>query len=322
MKIRILLRIFQAAGIAAFAWLLWAHLDPMLLTDAWRALSARPELPLAMTAAYAAAFGLRAVAWRLYLPKTMRPRVSLLYHGLIYSLLLNHVLPVKAGDVARVGVLWRRGGVPGALALQSVAAMRALDLAALALFAAAGAPLLLGAGAATPAYVTAAAVLAVAAAGALALRRAHKLPWPAARRQAGYAREALRGSRGAAIAALVLASWALEAAVVWGVASAVAAVPGALAPFEALWANAFTIAGGPAYVGPGGIGGYESAMSYALSRAGLSASDAFAVALLSHGYKFAFSYAAGLLTMLLLPVPLPEWREWFARRKETDPWIE
>ncbi|HZG77488.1 MAG TPA: hypothetical protein VEZ72_16670, partial [Paenibacillus sp.] len=140
---------------------------------------------------------------------------------------------------------------------------------------------------------------------------------------AAYARAALRGARGATIAALVLASWALEAAVVLGVAAAVAG-PQAIAPLEALWANAFTIAGGPAYVGPGGIGGYESAMSYALARAGLAPDDALAVALLSHGYKFAFSYAAGTLTMLLLPIRLPEWREWFAdaRRKETDPWTE
>ncbi|HZG54893.1 MAG TPA: hypothetical protein VEZ38_00195, partial [Paenibacillus sp.] len=135
------------------------------------------------------------------------------------------------------------------------------------------------------------------------------------------------------------ASWLLEAAVVWAVAAAVAGAPavvapaaaaaaavsgaGALAPLEAVWANAFTIAGGPAYVGPGGIGGYESAMSYALTRAGLAGADALAVALLSHGYKFAFSYAAGLLTMLLLPIRIPEWRDWFARRKETDPsWTE
>jgi len=321
MKKRILL-LFQLALLAAFGWLLWSHFDAALLRSGWRALSSRPELLLAMTAAYAGAFGLRAVAWRRYLPQAHRPRVSLLYHGLIYSLLLNHILPVKAGDVARVGVLWRRGGVPGALALQSVAAMRALDLAALALLAAAGAPMLLGAGEATPAYAGAAAALAAAAAAALLLRRADKLPWPAARRQAAYAREALRGARGASIAALVLASWALEAAVVWGVAFAAASDPAALTALEALWANAFTIAGGPAYVGPGGIGGYESAMSYALARAGLTASDAFAVALLSHGYKFAFSYAAGLLTMRLLPIRMPEWRDWFARRKETDSWTE
>jgi hypothetical protein len=322
MKTRIL-RILQFALVAAFVWLLWRHFDAEAVLAGWRALSGRPELLLGMTAAYAAAFWLRAVAWRLYLPPAHRPRVSLLYHGLIYSLLLNHVLPVKAGDVARVGVLWRRGHTPGALALQSVAVLRALDLAALALLAAAGAPLLLGAGEAAPAYLQATAALAVAITAAFALRLADKLPWPAARRQAAYARAALRGARGAAIAALVLASWALEAAVVLGVAVAVAG-PHALAPLEALWANAFTIAGGPAYVGPGGIGGYESAMSYALARAGLAPDDALAVALLSHGYKFAFSYAAGIVTMLLLPIRIPEWRDWFAaaRRKETEPWTE
>jgi hypothetical protein len=321
MKTRIL-RILQVALVAAFAWLLWRHFDAGAVWDGWHALSGRPATLLAMTAAYAAAFWLRAVAWRLYLPKAHRPRVSLLYHGLIYSLLLNHVLPVKAGDVARVGVLWRRGNIPGALALQSVAVLRALDLAALALLAAAGAPLLLGAGEAAPAYLQAAAALAVAAIAAFALRLADKLPWPAVRRQAAFAREALRGARGAAIAALVLASWALEAAVALGVAAAVA--PHALTPLEALWANAFTIAGGPAYIGPGGIGGYESAMSYALARAGVTPSDALAVALLSHGYKFAFSYAAGIITMLLLPIRILEWRDWFAdaRRKETQPWTE
>jgi len=320
MKKRILYSI-QAAAIAACLWLLWRHFDGAALLDGWRTLIAQPAALLGMTAAYGAAFWLRAAAWRLYLPPGHRPRMSLLVHALMYSLLLNHILPVKAGDVARVGVLWRRGGVPAALALQSVAAQRALDLAALALLAAAGAPHLLGSASVAPALGSAAFVAAAAAACALGLRLARSLPWPAVRRQAEYAREALRGGRGAAIAALTLASWLLEAAVVFAVAAAVAG-PAALSAFEAIWANAFTIAGGPAYVGPGGIGGYESAMSYALARAGLGWTDALNVALLSHAYKFAFSYAAGLVTMLLLPIRLPEWREWLARRKENAPWTE
>ncbi|HZG56019.1 lysylphosphatidylglycerol synthase domain-containing protein, partial [Paenibacillus sp.] len=209
MKTRILLLILQFGLLLAFVWWMRHHFDLGRLAAGWRALSERPDMLLGMTAAYAAAFWARAAAWRLYLPAGHRPRISLLYHGLIYSLLLNHLLPVKAGDVARVGVLWRRGRVPGALALQSVAALRALDLAALALLAAAGAPLLLGASAATPAAASAATVLAAAVVAALLLRRADKLPWHGVRRHAAVAREALSGARGAAIGTLVVASWLL-----------------------------------------------------------------------------------------------------------------
>jgi hypothetical protein len=323
---KLLLYTIQLALVVVFAWLLWRHFDFDLLYSGWRALLAEPLLLAAMTAAYAAAFWLKAAAWRLYVPPAERPRTAIFYHGLIYSLLLNHVLPVKAGDAARVGVLWGRGNVSGALALQSVIVMRALDLAALALLAAAGAPLWLGAAEATPAYVSAAIVFAAASVAALLLSRADRLPWAFARRHATYARDALRGVRGAAIAALTLASWVLEAAVVLAVASVVAGgtdgAVAAITPLEAVWANALTIAGGPAYVGPGGIGGYESAMSYALSRAGLTWPEALSIALLSHSFKFAFSYAAGILTYVLLPIRVYEWGDWLARRKGNARWTE
>jgi len=311
----------QMALLVAFAALVWHHFDAAAFARGWNALAADPLRLAAMTAAYWSAFWLKAVAWRLYLPKERRPKTALLYHGLIYSLLLNHVLPVKAGDVARVGVLRSRGGAPVALALQSVVAMRALDMAALALLAAAGAPLWLGAAAAPSAYASAGAVVAAAALGAIALRFAGRLPWTFAREQAAYARSALSGRRGAAIAALTVASWTLEAAVVLAAAAAVAGAA-AVGPLEAVWANAFTIAGGPAYIGPGGIGGYESAMSFALHRSGLSWTDALAVALLSHGFKFAFSYAAGAVTWCLLPIRPHEWGDWLARRKGNVRWTE
>jgi uncharacterized membrane protein YbhN (UPF0104 family) len=311
----------QFALVVAFAWLMRRHFDAEALYSGWTALSGQPFLLAAMTAAYAVAFWLKAVAWRLYLPPDNRPRSALLYHGLIYSLLINHVLPVKVGDAARVGILWARGKVPGTLALQSVVVMRALDVAALALLAAAGAPIWLGAGESTPVYVSAAALFAALLAAVLALRLADKLPWASARRQATYAREALRGVRGVSLAALTIASWVLEAAVVFAVAAVVTA-GGAVTVLEAVWANALTIAGGPAYIGPGGIGGYESAMSYALSRAGLPWSEALAVALLSHSFKFAFSYAAGLITWVLLPIRWTEWSDWLARRKEAVRWTE
>ncbi|WP_274363671.1 lysylphosphatidylglycerol synthase domain-containing protein [Paenibacillus thermotolerans] len=292
---------------AAFIYLAWRYFDGPAFVDGWKALADAPLWLALMTAAYSAAFFCRAAAWRLYLPEAERPTLALCWHGLIYSLLLNHVLPVKAGDAARVGVLWRHG-TPAALALHSVAAARALDMAALTALAAAGAPLLLGADDwAGPVYAAAGLAAAAAAAGALPLAR--RLPWRAVRRHADIAANALRGVRGVSIAALTLAGWLLEAAVVFAVAAA-AAAHGELRLPEAVWANAFTIAGGLFYAGPGGIGGYESVMSFALERTGMTWSDALNVALISHSFKFLYSYAAGLITWLAMPIGKKDWKEW------------
>lgn len=303
--------------VAAFLILVYRYVDVEMLWNGVKTLAGSPVILIGMTAAYAAAFLLKALAWRLYLPQ--RPRLAVLWHGLMYSLLLNHVLPVKAGDAARVGVLWRYGAADAGTALHSVAALRALDMAALLALAAAGAPLFLGGAAALPAYAYAVAFALAAAAAALAIPLAERLPHAALRRHAAAARAALSGPRGAAIAALTLASWLLEGAVVLGAAAAVAP-QAALTALEAVWATALTIAGGPAYTGPGGIGGYESTLSFALTRTGFTWADALTVAVVSHAYKFMFSYAAGLISWLLLPIRPSEWRGWLQRRKDVAAW--
>src|SRR5688500_3231733 len=87
------------------------RLDPGQLGTAWTAMLGRPGIVLAMGAGYTLAFWLRAIAWRTLLttPQPMGRLFSILQAGL----LLNHLLPFKAGEIARP-YLATRHGLPAA----------------------------------------------------------------------------------------------------------------------------------------------------------------------------------------------------------------
>ncbi|MEV4189187.1 glycosyltransferase, partial [Streptosporangium canum] len=107
--------------------------------------------------------------------------------------------------------------------------------------------------------------------------------------------------------AAAVAAWVLESAVVYEVAR-LAGV--ALSPAEAVAVTAVTIAAQTVAVTPGGFGSYEAAATAALTALGVASGPAFAVALLTHALKTAYSLVVGGLalvtpTRLRLPRVLP-----------------
>ena len=86
----------------------------------------------AVAVLYAAAFVLRAAAWRLLMVTSVE--LNALVRNLHLSLVLNHLLPVKAGEVSRP-LLAARRGVPLSEAVASTLAARVMDLLCLALLA-------------------------------------------------------------------------------------------------------------------------------------------------------------------------------------------
>lgn len=282
-------------------------------------LLARPGWLLPVTLLYTASFLLKAWAWRLYTDGRLSGRKAAA--GLFASLFVNHVLPVKAGDLARAGLAARGSGALGwDESLHSVAALRSLDLLVLGAMAAAGGLFyglgeavqlqwyLLAAGAA----VLLAGLAAWAGSGGLRLKAASFLA-----KHGRMARGVLTGRRGPAILLLTAASWVLEGAVVYGAAHAMGVKPGFAA---AVWVTSVTVAGQVFHFTPGGLGTYESVMSAALTAGlGMPLETAMAVAVATHGYKFVYSYAAGGILLCGAVVSWKELRGWTALRPRLSP---
>jgi uncharacterized membrane protein YbhN (UPF0104 family) len=247
-----------------------------------RAVLADPVALAGAVTAYAAAFGLRTLAWPLVLPALGHGQAWAALH---VSLLGNHVLPLRLGEALRVTSVLRRTDLPSAPVVASAVALRLGDLLAVGLLAVLAAPhvvaaVLGGWGVAT----------GVAGGGALAA----SLVW--------VRRLAARGHPvrlpDARVAALVLAAWLLEATVVWQVARAAGV---ALSPLDAVAVTAVTIAAQTVAVTPGGIGSYEAAATVALTLVGTPAGPALAVAVVTHAVTTAYSLAVGAVALAAPP---------------------
>jgi hypothetical protein len=127
-------------------------------------------------------------------------------------------------------------------------------------------------------------------------------------------KQAFNGPQGFKIVVFVILSWLLEAVVLLGV-SATSGL--GLSGLEAIWVNSVTIAGQVFHFTPGGIGNYESIMSFSLVGLGFSWQQAYTVALISHGYKFVFAYLVGIYVVLRHPLHWDDLLKW--TRGRSDP---
>jgi glycosyltransferase AglD len=315
----------SAVIMVLFTWLSIRLFNAAGIGQAFAALLDEPLTLLWMTAGYSAAFVLRGAAWRIYVRHhRVELRAWFMYiNPLLVSLLVNHVLPVKAGDAARTGMLMRSAGMRWDESLHSVGVMRAMDMATLLGIGAIGATVLgvrITGDAAWPlVWMVLACVIAIVVILIAAVRRR----WQRVLEHAVRMRRTLLSGRGLAIAALVLASWMLEGVVLLGVArEAVQAGDGehTLGLLQAVWANSMTIAGQVFHVTPGGIGTYETTMTAALTLLGMQADQAYAAAVVSHAYKFIYAYLFGGLACLIGAVNLSDLKSWIRakRRRQAE----
>jgi len=265
---------------------------------------------LLMTAAYFLAFYLRAWAWKWYLSKKIP--ISILLYGLFYSLLVNHILPIKAGDAVRMGILKTQKHLSWDETIHSVVMMRSLDLLSLGFLAMFGA-LFLGYQISVSFFLII--LILIPFSGGL-------LYWAASYFKFGFIQkhltlifQALRGRNGVLIVSFVLGSWLLEGMVVIGVCYATGFSIGVI---EGIWVNSITIVGQIFHFTPGGIGSYESIMSFLLHSQGLSLQNAYHIALVSHLYKFIFSYLVGFIVWLKYPITIKQIKAWLSK-EETQP---
>ena len=198
--------------------------DGALLRDGLEESASRPGLLALFVGGYAAAFALRAFAWRALLGRSGEGVGSGRLIAILHvSLFANHLLPVKAGELLRP-FLGARAGIPIADATVSTAVARLLDVAALLAIAAALLPLTAG-GEGVAVLAVPALVLAIVGGALLWFRRTSRAwtrleglnrPWT-------RARDALRALPPRAVLrafALTVPSWLLESVVVYVAARA------------------------------------------------------------------------------------------------------
>ena len=285
---------------AAVLLLVWRLADWSQIGSALRVLGSRPELVAIFVVGYTVAFGMRAVAWRQLV--SSGASIFSLFPILQTTLLANHLLPFKLGEAARP-ILAARQGMPVAEAAASSAVARLLDFASLVAIATLGVVLLAPDGRAAwlQGLALPAAIVIGIVVGLLSLRHGrfqHRLPAPL---RAGVA--ALQGhlagmSLGSITRAALwtLPSWMLEAVVLMVAAQALGVE---LSPATAIAVTAFTILFQVFHVTPGGIGVYEASMTGALYALGVDWQEGLAVAVLTHGLKFAYPYSVALVFTLV-----------------------
>lgn len=269
--------------IKAVAWLLVAlSLYWMVAKVDWRQMGAGAlqlftsgPLLLFMVLGYGGAFWLRSMAWSIQIGwGTVAVSRLWCYHHI--GLLLNHLLPVKGGEIARAALLRKENGFSWKDALLSVAGNRLLDICGLLAIAAIAVVWLAPAG--IKEWLAASRLIWLLGAGGIVLALSL---W-----QRYY-----RRSFSLSAVMLTMAGWMLEAVVIWSVVFALA---GQIGAGEALLVHVLTIVGQTFHVTPGGIGTYEAVMSTLLHQvAGQSWEFALQAAILSHGFKFLYSFVLG-----------------------------
>ncbi len=274
---------------------------PVLRETAEALVEAPGGLALALLC-YALAFGLRSWAWTRTLPGLSFGQAWAALH---VSLLGNHVLPFRLGEILRVTSVLRRTDLSVGPVTATTVTLRLADLLSVAVLALVAVPGLAGTLIGAWAWILA---IALAAAAVPVLLWVRGL----AVRSGGVRLPA------ATIVGTAFVAWALEATLAWQVANAAGV---SLAYHEAIAVTAVAIAAQTVAITPGGIGSYEAAGTAALAALGVDAGTAFAIALATHAVKTAYSLAVGGVA-LVSPAPtywgnlrLPR-----ARAPRPEPW--
>ncbi len=302
-------RVLLALALTAAAIFLVVYLaDGTQLKAALAELRTQPLLLAALVAGYTGSFWLRAVAWRTLI--TQRIGIFRLFVAIQAALLANHLLPFKLGELFRPLVA-ERSGLPLARGATTTAVARMVDLVALVIIAGVVGPVIAVSasdglwlqGLALPAAVV------LAGGGILVALRWQRItnwaPGFLRRRLQEFQSQLRQVSAGqvARAALWTLPSWVLEATVLIVAARAIGvelSIPAAVA------VTAFTILFQMFHFTPGGVGLYEGVMAGALYTHGVPFQEGFALAVLTHGLKFAYAYTVALAFTLTAIRHVPE----------------
>lgn len=292
--------------LAVFAFLTAHYFDENRLESSIKQLFRYPVLLGTVLAVYFLSFCLKAAAWQSYLKGKVRFSTCLI--GILYSLLINHLSPVKAGDLVRVKIAnIRESSLAQDEAFHSVVVLRLLDMGCLAAMAAAGLWIL---NVQLRPSLWLAAVFCFAC--LLVLLAARRYAPEFLSKHIRLFKKAFAGKNGLFIVACTLLSWVLEAGILYGTTIM---LKGEIAFLAAVFANSVTVAGQIFQITPGGIGNYESFLMFALAFFEFSGKESYTIAVVTHALKFLFSYLAGAFVFLLYPISFNTLKEWTKARR-------
>ncbi len=290
------------------------------LRTALRQLVVQPWLVAIFLVGYTCAFLLRAFAWRAL--TSSRIGLYRLFVSIQAGLLVNHLAPIKLGEIVRP-LLAARYGLPVSEAAATTAVARYLDFTVLlAIAAVVGVSLSLASGAELwlEGLALPSAVILGCGAALVAMRQARWFDWlpgPLRSRFELLQQQLRQVSPRRAVLALLwtMPSWVLDAAVIIVAAKALGIE---LSLAAAVAVTAFTILFQVFHLTPGGIGVYEAVMTGALYAHGVPWDQGLALAVATHGLKFAYSYTVALGFTLTAFRKLPELRPLSSLRGNAD----
>lgn len=284
------------------------------LADVWAALAA---IDIWWLAPALALLGLgvvaRAMRWRYLFSRPTRPPLHAAVEAVLIGQLFNNLLPVRAGEAARIVALHRRCGVSRVETLGTVAVERAFDVLGLLLLLLLALPLLPAVTWAGTAVAVSLALLVSLIAAAVTLARYGSRPLRAALRplarvpfldsgrvdematslERGLSSLWALGLGGAAAAWTVLA-WALTAAAFWCVSLG---FDMGLTPIAGLFAAIVVGLSMALPSSPAALGVFEAAAVTALAAYGVSRPLALSYAIVLHALHF-FPYTlAGVIAL-------------------------
>ncbi|MCA1063622.1 lysylphosphatidylglycerol synthase transmembrane domain-containing protein [Rossellomorea sp. AcN35-11] len=251
-----------------------------------------PFMILSGISIYGFSFYLKGMATKRLLDHKIR--LSSAMYGLWYSLALNHLLPIKGGDVLRSYILYEREGLSKSASAQSVIIVRLMDILSLCL--------LVGFGMSFISLVNPLTMKVMLVAGGITipvLGWIYYIKRSFLYQQWTVMLSLIKGKGFFPAFFLVFISWILEAALLLSVC--IAANIG-ISAFQGIWVNSLTILGQVFQITPGGLANYETIMSFGLSQFSLTMETGMAIAVLTHGIKFVFSYSVGLYALVKYPV--------------------
>src|SRR4051794_21332162 len=112
--------------VSFFFYLTFHYFDGEWIWQGIKAIIQSPIILFAILTAYLLSFCLKAIAWKVYLHG--RPRFLTCLLGVLYSLFVNHLLPIKAGDLVRMKIMSTRDDISFDDAAHSVIILRLLDM--------------------------------------------------------------------------------------------------------------------------------------------------------------------------------------------------
>jgi uncharacterized membrane protein YbhN (UPF0104 family) len=283
-----------------FFYLTFNYFDGEWILNGINTIIQSPIILITILTVYLLSFCLKAIAWKVYL--NGRPRFSTCLLGVLYSLFVNHLLPIKAGDLVRMKIMRNRDNISGEDAAHSVIILRMLDMLCLIGFTLIGL-IVLGVDFQVPIQLIIIGSIVLVLSILVVVRF-----FPVfLKRQIELIKQGFRGRKGMVIFTAIAVSWILEAVVLYGT---IIIYHENISIIEAIFANSVTVSGQIFQITPGGIANYESFLVFALRLFGFAIQEGYTIAIVTHAVKFMFSYAAGVMAVIIYPIPFKTVLRW------------